>query len=428
MDNFENSHMYTIIVADDEEELRRALIEKVNWESVGFKVVGEAENGVEALELVENLKPDLLLTDIRMPFVSGIELARQVREVHPSTQIAFLSGHDDFTYAQQAIQYNIISYMLKPISADELTEELRKIKEKIDEQFRNFATDNHEPNRGVEVTFFMSLLLDEFQEENDLERDKKLLDKLASLGIVKDTNGNLMYTVMTSSILNEAGENETKEANVGAVNSVLEKYFKVVSFYINGKITSILISTKRGYEKYLHIAVEEISEKVKRIMDRNSIIGIGRIETGLSNIHKAYVDSVKAIGYSSKKKKGIYFIADMEQYKNSAELICEKALAIIDNSYMDPSLSLVSVSNEIAVSPNYLSALIKKFTGCTFVDLLSQKRIKVAGELLLYSSDKIREITEKCGYNDQHYFSYCFKKATGMSPNAYRRGGSEDKS
>jgi two-component system response regulator YesN len=113
----ESKENYTILVADDEEELRRALIGKVNWESVGFTVIGEAENGVEALELVEKLKPDLLLTDIKMPFVSGIELARQVREVHPSTQIAFLSGYDDFSYAQKAIQYNIISYMLKPISA-----------------------------------------------------------------------------------------------------------------------------------------------------------------------------------------------------------------------------------------------------------------------------------------------------------------------
>ena len=72
-------------------------------------MVGEAENGIEALELVERMEPDLLLTDIRMPFVSGIELARQVREVRPTTQIAFLSGFDEFSYAQQAIQYNIIS-------------------------------------------------------------------------------------------------------------------------------------------------------------------------------------------------------------------------------------------------------------------------------------------------------------------------------
>ena len=113
--------MYRIIVADDEEELRRAIIRKIQWEEIGFQVVGEAENGAEALELVEKLEPDLILTDIRMPFISGVELARQIREIRPSTQIAFLSGYDDFSYAQQAIQYNIISYMLKPISMIELT-------------------------------------------------------------------------------------------------------------------------------------------------------------------------------------------------------------------------------------------------------------------------------------------------------------------
>lgn len=103
--------MYTIVVADDEEELRRAIIRKIDWESTGFRVVGEAENGIEALELVERMEPDLLLTDIRMPFVSGIELARQVREVRPTTQIAFLSGFDEFSYAQQAI-HSVQHYQL----------------------------------------------------------------------------------------------------------------------------------------------------------------------------------------------------------------------------------------------------------------------------------------------------------------------------
>lgn len=134
--------MYTIVVADDEEELRRAIIRKIDWESIGFRVVGEAENGIEALELVEREEPDLLLTDIRMPFVSGIELARQVREVRPTTQIAFLSGFDEFSYAQQAIQYNIISYMLKPITMTDLTEELKKINKRSTGSLRNSMREN----------------------------------------------------------------------------------------------------------------------------------------------------------------------------------------------------------------------------------------------------------------------------------------------
>ena len=128
---------YTIVVAYDEEEIRRSLIRKVDWDEAGFRVVGEAENGIEALELVEKLEPDLLLTDLKMPFVSGIELARQVREIRPTMQIVFLSGYDDFTYAQQAIQYNIISYMLKPISAKEVTEELKKFIKKWKRSFRS---------------------------------------------------------------------------------------------------------------------------------------------------------------------------------------------------------------------------------------------------------------------------------------------------
>lgn len=143
--------MYTVVVADDEEEIRRGIIKKVRWEELGFRVVGDAENGVEALELVEKLEPDLLLTDIRMPFMSGIELARQVREIRPTVQIAFLSGFDDFSYAQQAIQYNIISYMLKPISSQELEEELKNIKEIIDQKFEEFASKESVQDRSGQV-------------------------------------------------------------------------------------------------------------------------------------------------------------------------------------------------------------------------------------------------------------------------------------
>lgn len=109
-----------------------------------------------------------------------------------------------------------------------------------------------------------------------------------------------------------------------------------------------------------------------------------------------------------------------EHRKHNSEIFCERALCIIQERYMDPELSLVEVSREIAVSPNYLSALIKKNTGSTFRYLLTKKRIETAQEMLSSTSMKIREITEKCGYRDQHYFSYCFKKNTGISPNQSR--------
>ena len=130
-----DKNIYTVVVADDEDELREAVCTMIPWEALGFHLVGNASNGLDALELVERLEPDLLLTDIRMPFISGIELARQVREIRPAMHIAFLSGFDDFEYAKQAIQYNIISYMLKPLTMDGLAAELKAIHEKIDARY-----------------------------------------------------------------------------------------------------------------------------------------------------------------------------------------------------------------------------------------------------------------------------------------------------
>ena len=185
--------MYTVVVADDEEELRRAIIRRINWEEIGFQVVGEAENGIEALELVGEKEPDLLLTDIRMPFISGVELARQVREIRPATQIAFLSGFDDFSYAQQAIQYNIISYMLKPISMADLTENLIQIKQKIDRLFSEFA--ERRKNEINISEFLLPLLLDSFQMASTPEREQLLKAQAQACGMIKPESESIRYLV-----------------------------------------------------------------------------------------------------------------------------------------------------------------------------------------------------------------------------------------
>lgn len=107
--------------------------------------------------------------------------------------------------------------------------------------------------------------------------------------------------------------------------------------------------------------------------------------------------------------------------KKSGSMFCEKAMQMIENEYGNSDMSLNYVSSRINVSPNYLSAMLKKNEGKNFVDLLTAKRMEVAKDLILYSSLKIREISEKCGYSDQHYFSHCFKKYTGMSPSEMRQ-------
>ena len=152
--------LYTVVVADDEDELREAVCTMIPWQELGFRLVGSASNGLDALQLVEKHEPDLLLTDIRMPFISGIELARQVRELRPATNIAFLSGYDDFEYAQQAIRYNIISYMLKPLTVSGLVKELRTIRQKIDDDFTMFRQASQNGGQDPRAALLMPLVLD----------------------------------------------------------------------------------------------------------------------------------------------------------------------------------------------------------------------------------------------------------------------------
>jgi two-component system, response regulator YesN len=106
--------------------------------------------------------------------------------------------------------------------------------------------------------------------------------------------------------------------------------------------------------------------------------------------------------------------------RHETELLCDKALQIINDEYMNEALSLTDASEKLGVSPNYLSALIKKTKSQNFVSLVTERRMKAASDLLLCTSMKIFEISQKCGYSDQHYFSYCFKRYYGMSPNKYR--------
>lgn len=524
--------MYTIAVVDDEEELRKAIIKRIDWESVGFQVVGEADNGIEALELVEKKEPDLLLTDIRMPFLSGLELARQVREIRPATQIAFLSGYDEFVYAQQAIQYNIISYLLKPITMADLTRELLAIKEKLDRLFEEFHEKQAEHTNISD--FVIPLLLDNYQPAHIREREEHLLEQAVACGLVRDKLTPPHYVVMTTMIRDQDGNNHTAREYVHSVDIIVKKYAGGLSFYSNGKIVSLLLATRAAFDKYLHILVGDITQSVERILGQQVLIGISRSTDQLSACHEAYQEAVDAMSYSAETAGGVHYISDEEraseidlermlrsvsevesllrggreeelqsyldqlfetlraegasqsmvkfllmqlfssvtqtvyavadgeklkelqentymqkmtafdgsiqeakdqvihlcmtardliasQRKKSSQILCEQALQIIDSDYGNQDLSLISVSSRINVSPNYLSALIKKDQGKTFIDLLTGRRIEAAKQLLLCTPMKIREIAEKCGYNDQHYFSYCFKKYMGVSPNAMRQ-------
>ena len=127
--------MYQILLVDDEWLELDTLEKYIPWSQMGFKVAGTARNGREALTLLEKMEeggtfPDLLLTDVKMPLMDGIELGRQVRAKYPDMQIVFMSGYHEFEYVRSALVLEACDYILKPLSMEELKKTIDRVKEK----------------------------------------------------------------------------------------------------------------------------------------------------------------------------------------------------------------------------------------------------------------------------------------------------------
>lgn len=120
-------NMLKVLIADDEEKICQLIIKLINWEEMGLKIAATASNGIEALEQAKICKPEILITDIRMPGIDGMELIRKVKEKLPDTEIIIISGYRHFEYAQTAIRYGVRNYLLKPIKKEELRDTLQKI-------------------------------------------------------------------------------------------------------------------------------------------------------------------------------------------------------------------------------------------------------------------------------------------------------------
>ena len=124
--------MYRLLIVDDEPRIRRGLLKSIPWNSIGFTEVREAQNGREALEIAEEMHPHLLIADIRMPDIDGLQLIGLMRDKKIHSQVIIISGYSDFTYAQQAIRYGVSDYILKPINETDLYERILNVMQKLE--------------------------------------------------------------------------------------------------------------------------------------------------------------------------------------------------------------------------------------------------------------------------------------------------------
>ena len=400
----DKQNLLSVVVADDEQELLGAVCQLIDWEGIGFRLVGRASNGLDALQLVEELQPDFLLTDIHMPFISGTALAAQVKAVQPLIQVAFLSGYDEFEYAQQGIASEVIAYLLKPISMAQLTQELIEIHRKIEKKQADFSAARQDASNHQAVA--AAMLLDCYFYTGRVEN----LKALSRMGLAPES----IRSVTVAALSCADADAQACQTALGAAEKFLSRQYPCRGFCSAGRIV-LLLTSENGFLQ-LHAAIDELRRALKRLLDLDVSAGISKEHAPDSDFHEAYKEAMEAL--KTAETESGFCAADGQ---SGIDQLCGRVLQIIDKEYMDETLTLQSVSDRLHVSASYLGPNIKKNAGDTFINLLIRKRMAVALNLLQSSDSRIAEIARRCGYSDQSYFGYCFKKFYGVSPAKMRQ-------
>ncbi|MDF2905015.1 MAG: two-component response regulator [Herbinix sp.] len=315
---------YSVILVDDEEDVRQAIIKKLDWESIGFQVIGYADNGEDALEIAERLRPDVIMTDIKMPFMDGLTLSRKLKLISKDIKIIVFSGFDDFEYAKEAIKLEVEEYILKPINAIELKGVFERIKEKLDNEINS--------KRDIE------LLRNYYKESLPVMKEqlligllegrisKKRVDELMSFYEL-----NLDYPYFMAGIVRMDTSGTRPKAEEGylgksglitlslkqIVDENLANSLDYIScFYLETVVVIALLNDPKQSKDFIHI-MDQVCKSAFRILEHNTSAGIGFLCNDLMELSHSYQGAKNAIDYRIllDSNQAIY-IRDVETQEN----------------------------------------------------------------------------------------------------------------
>ncbi|USB34836.1 response regulator [Paenibacillus sp. YPG26] len=310
--------MYKLILVDDESDVREGLLTEIDWHALGFTVADTAENGREAAEMIEKHQPDIVVTDIQMPFMNGLQLSEWIRENYPATRIIILTGYDEFEYAQKAIRLQIDEYVLKPFSSQEIIQILLKVKGNMDEEVAqkeniHLLTEHYRRNLPVLQSIFLSSLVTRRLPRNEIH------DKLQSYSLSLE-GGKYMVSVIRLDpkahdertevtnpesegphTINEAFDHDLELfAVLNITSEIAGKYEKGHAFIHHDEVVVLSISNKSDPESLSQSTLsmlEEIRHSMERYLKRTITLGAGSVQDSLERLYMSYKDAVQALDY-----------------------------------------------------------------------------------------------------------------------------------
>ncbi|MEG0780148.1 MAG: response regulator, partial [Oscillospiraceae bacterium] len=314
--------LYRIMVVDDEAEARQGIARKIDWTALGFTIVADAENGRDALEKAEALDLDVVLTDIKMPFMDGLQLGAELQRRRPTVKLIILSGFDEFEFAKEAIKLNVVEYVLKPVNAEELSGVLRRVKEVLDEEIaqrRNIAR-----------------LMEVYQSSLPLMREKFLNDLMGGPMAAADLAGQAerfsltvrqgsykVVAVCNIDICKECKPDIAPELVPVSICQMLEDELEGrCRREIFSSLSSVIMVTAWDYNpiEELMSLLNEVCAECPRILNVAMTAGIGRPRAELGELYQSYAEARSALEYQGLAGTGrAIYIQDMERGGSAGE-------------------------------------------------------------------------------------------------------------
>lgn len=526
--------MYSVFAVDDEPIVLEGIRSKIDWEGSNFAFAGEATDGEIALSMIHEIKPDILITDIKMPFMDGLQLAEAIKRTQPWIKIIILSGHDEFDYAKKAISIGIEDYLLKPFTPEELLASLKKTAAQIDKERKQLSDIS---KLREELKSSETLIKKEFL--NNLVHGSAdtntVMQKCAELGISLISR---YYKVLISRIESKTGNTKNQQEACSLLNSYSAAINEAVSFFHHSNLLVCIFkgSTQSELDDNTFRAAETISHIATKNDDCTVLTAIGKTVEHLSQLKESYDDAKRILqaGSTSKENRIIssddlaetetgaedalldfnegdplvdklkyagkgdiktiieesmslikknpdqfsvfasYLLVDLifavsklveklggnikelnpeilqrkfiddavsdetrftktlEQVLNFAlefrdskmtgkyGNVILKAKQFIEENYADQNTTLTTVAEAVCLSPNHFSTIFSQECKTTFIEYLTNVRLENAKRLMRETDMKGYDIAYECGFSDPHYFSYIFKKNTGLSPREYK--------
>ncbi|GGJ60729.1 response regulator transcription factor [Virgibacillus salexigens] len=491
-----------VLIADDEIIIREGMANVIPWEENGFLLLDPAASAEEVIERIETEKPDILITDIQMKEMNGLELVSYIGKKNYCIESILLTGYDDFAYIQEALRQDVCDYLLKTSSPDEIITAVNRAKKRLekDKKYHRWsnAAYSEEKNTIVQTLFHQ-------RDSKDQAKLAEALPELATppyqlilIGTTLDTqtlhsyekiwNGYLYGTwlhddrftliltkrntyledgyllQMAIKKIRQMVQQPIFMSNViSTLNELPYKYEQLSQLHLYKYIftDAVTISEQMVKERTgiaYHERKEEFLQQLITFLHNgeydNLITWVHAFHTWLFShsqatpdsiqfyVQNLYMETIRYMNriqdherrYESIPSASSWFQRPTEilqarfsQLQQDFQKQAQKNSNYVEQSiyyieeHLGQSLSLQEVAGYISIHPNYLSELIRKKTGKSYVELVTTLRVQKAVDFLLYTSLTVKEIAKNIGYNDRKYFTKIFKKHYGVTPTQYRR-------